>query len=222
MWVVKLGGSLDAAGRLGEWARALAFAPTRSASPLLVVPGGGPFADAVRAAQQRWPFDDRTAHAMAVLAMEQMAHLLCALAPSMARTDDVDDPPPSFGVPTARVWHPCRELLGGGWRDAGEIPADWTVTSDSLAAIVAARIRAQGLVLIKSAPLQAVAATVERLQSSGVVDAAFHDFGARCGCPVWLVGGSRPGVLCDLLGGDARAAVRVRFDSAAMPAPGRG
>jgi dihydroneopterin aldolase len=50
MWVVKLGGSLDAAGRLGDWARALAATPPSLRQPLLVVPGGGPFAHAVRAA----------------------------------------------------------------------------------------------------------------------------------------------------------------------------
>ena len=44
---------------------------------MVLVPGGGPFADAVRAAQPRMGFDDRAAHAMALLAMEQYG---CALA----------------------------------------------------------------------------------------------------------------------------------------------
>lgn len=221
MWVVKLGGSLDAAGHLGEWARALTASPPRSRQPLLVVPGGGPFADAVRAAQQRWRFDDRAAHVMAVLAMEQMAHVIRALAPGLAGTEDLTEPASSSGERAARVWHPRRELLGGVWPDAGRIPADWDVTSDSLAAIAAARAHAHGLVLVKSAPLHPPAATVESLQSTGVLDAAFHDFGARCGCPVWLVGGTRPGVLFDVLRGDNRAAVRVRFDPTAISAVGR-
>lgn len=222
MWVVKLGGSLDAAGHLGDWARALAAAPPRSRQPLLVVPGGGPFADAVRAAQQRWQFDDRAAHVMAVLAMEQMAHVIRSLAPGLASTDDLTAPGASSGERAARVWHPRRELLGGGWPDAGRIPCDWDVTSDSLAAIAAARVHAHGLVLVKSAPLFPPAATVESLQSTGVLDAAFHGFGARCGCPVWLVAGSRPDVLFELLRGEEHAAVRVRFAPAAMAGAGRG
>lgn len=222
MWVVKLGGSLDAAGRLGDWARALAGTPPRSPQRLLVVPGGGPFADAVRAAQQRWPFDDAAAHIMAVLAMEQMAHVICSLAPALVGTDDVTEPLATPRDRAARVWYPRRELLGGGWPDAWRIPCDWDVTSDSLAAIVAARVRAHGLVLVKSAPLQPPAARVESLQSSGVLDAAFDDFGARCGCPVWLVSGSRPRALFDLLHGDERTAVRVRIGSAATSAAGRG
>jgi len=221
MWVVKLGGSLDAAGHLGDWARALGESPPRSRQPLLVVPGGGPFADTVRTAQQRWPFDDRAAHSMAVLAMEQMAHVIRSLAPSLAATDDVTEPLAPSGDRAARVWHPRRELLGGGWPDAGRIPCNWDLTSDSLAAIVAARVHAHGLVLVKSAPLQPPAARVESLQSSGVLDAAFDVFGARCGCQVWLVSGSRPGVLFDVLRGDVGAAVRVRFGAAAVFAASR-
>jgi aspartokinase-like uncharacterized kinase len=218
MWVVKLGGSLDAAGHLGDWARALAQVQV----PMLVVPGGGPFANAVRGAQQRWQFDDRAAHLMAVLAMEQMAHLIRSLAPTLAGTDDVMGLAASSSDRAVRVWHPSRELVGGGWPDAGRIPCTWEVTSDSLAAIAAARVTATGLVLVKSAPLSPPAARVESLQSTGVLDPAFNDFGARCGCPVWLVGGSRPNVLFDLLNGYDRSALRVRFHPPAMSAVGRG
>jgi aspartokinase-like uncharacterized kinase len=48
--VVKLGGSLHDAAELGGWLAALAEAPGPAR---VVVPGGGPFADAVRAAQER-------------------------------------------------------------------------------------------------------------------------------------------------------------------------
>lgn len=212
MWVVKLGGSLDAAGRLGDWARALPRAPTS----LLVVPGGGAFADGVRAAQRRWALDERSAHAMAVLAMEQTAHLICALEPALGRTEDVGELA-AAGSRSARVWYPRRELLGGGWADAARIPATWDVTSDSLAAIAAARVGATGLVLVKSAPLWDRAAAVASLQSRGVVDAAFARFGAACGCPVWLLGAARPDAFFDLLAGrdTASGALRVRFERAA-------
>ena len=39
--------------------------------PLLIVPGGGPFADAVRAQDDRLGLSDEAAHWMAVLAMDQ-------------------------------------------------------------------------------------------------------------------------------------------------------
>jgi aspartokinase-like uncharacterized kinase len=79
MWVVKLGGSLAGSERLREWLAALAGQPG-----LVLVPGGGPFADAVRAAQGALRFDDATAHHLAMLAMEQYGRALCALQPGLA------------------------------------------------------------------------------------------------------------------------------------------
>ena len=46
---------------------------------MVIVPGGGAFADQVRLAQQHWQFDDKTAHSMAILAMQQMALLFKGL-----------------------------------------------------------------------------------------------------------------------------------------------
>ena len=65
--VVKIGGSLWRSPLLARWIAALRAFP----GPLTIVPGGGPFADAVRAAQPTMGFSDRAAHKMAVLAMEQ-------------------------------------------------------------------------------------------------------------------------------------------------------
>ena len=65
--VVKIGGSLWRSPLLARWIAALRAFP----GPLTIVPGGGPFADAVRAAQSPMGFSDHVAHKMAVLAMEQ-------------------------------------------------------------------------------------------------------------------------------------------------------
>ena len=70
--IVKLGGSHAFSPHLKNWLDAIAGC----AGCAVVVPGGGPFADAVRMAQPRMGFDDRAAHEMAVLAMEQYG---CAL-----------------------------------------------------------------------------------------------------------------------------------------------
>ena len=71
--VLKLGGSYAFSPHLKDWLDAIAAC----AGCAVVVPGGGPFADAVRMAQPRMGFDDRAAHEMAVLAMDQYG---CALA----------------------------------------------------------------------------------------------------------------------------------------------
>src|SRR5437763_974004 len=71
--VIKLGGSHAFAPHLAHWLDAIGHCAGR----IVVVPGGGPFADAVRDAQPRMGFDDSAAHRMALLAMEQYG---CALA----------------------------------------------------------------------------------------------------------------------------------------------
>ena len=59
MWIIKLGGSLLSSGSLKEW---LSIIVEFGAGKLVIVPGGGIFADQVRNAQQKYKFDDKTAH----------------------------------------------------------------------------------------------------------------------------------------------------------------
>ncbi|PZQ11630.1 MAG: aspartate kinase [Ancylobacter novellus] len=136
--VVKFGGSLlgspERDGLLAEAARAGA----------IVVPGGGPFADAVRAAQPRLGFGAGAAHAMAILAMEQTARALADLHPALAPCGDAA----AFAAARARgrgaIWLPAAMAL------AAPLPASWDVTSDSLSLWLAATLGADRLVLLKS------------------------------------------------------------------------
>ena len=73
--VIKLGGSLALAPALRTWLGTIAAAR----APVVVVAGGGPFADAVRAAQPVIGFGDRAAHRMAILAMAQFAEAMASL-----------------------------------------------------------------------------------------------------------------------------------------------
>ena len=88
MWVVKLGGSLHDAPALRHWLERLAILP---GPPRVVVPGGGPFADAVRALQPVLGVGELAAHRMAILAMQQFGLALQALEPrlSLAETDTI-------------------------------------------------------------------------------------------------------------------------------------
>ena len=75
--VVKLGGGVLAHAAHFDAALAAIGAAARDCR-LLVVPGGGPFADAVREVDRRVGLSDDAAHWMAVLAMDQYAHLVAA------------------------------------------------------------------------------------------------------------------------------------------------
>jgi 5-(aminomethyl)-3-furanmethanol phosphate kinase len=111
---------------------------------LLVVPGGGPFADAVRSVDRQVPLSDAAAHWMAVLAMDQYAHLLaerlgCGAVVRSAR--EADQALDGGRVPV---------LAPSQWLQQDDpLPHSWDVTSDSIAAWVAGAIGARRLVLVK-------------------------------------------------------------------------
>ncbi|MGZ8249810.1 amino acid kinase family protein [Methylomagnum sp.] len=164
-WVVKLGGSLSASDDLPRWLDVLAGAN------VVIVPGGGPFADQVREAQGRWQFDDRTAHVMAILAMAQYGHMLCGLQPRLRSATCFDEIAALIAEEHSVVWLPDPAQL-----PESEIPASWDVTSDSLAAWLAGRLGAGRLLLVKSAAIPAGEVPLARLMEEGVVDAAFGRF----------------------------------------------
>jgi len=149
--VVKVGGRLGhdegvrgVCLRLGELGRR---------HRLLVVPGGGAFADAVRDCDTRFGLSDDAAHWMAILAMDQYGRLLGELIPGARPTRSLDAiaeawggapvaEPPGDGAVTVLLPH---DLL----READPLPHLWAVTSDAIAAWVAAAVRAPLLVLLK-------------------------------------------------------------------------
>lgn len=182
MWVVKLGGSLMQAPELKSW---LDLLVAQEQFACIIVPGGGMFADAVRAAQRAGGFDDATAHRMAVLAMEQFAWLLQSLCPALTTASTTDDILDAARRPGATLWMPSRMVLGDP-----DIPANWQVTSDSLAAWLAGKLHAERLVLVKQADFSGQPASIGQLQAQGVLDAAFGEFSAGASCPVHVLGKS--------------------------------
>ncbi len=179
MWVVKLGGSLFGdLPRLREWLDLLA---TRGAGHVAIVPGGGRFADAVRAEQRRLGFGDLAAHNMAVLAMCQSALVLHAMQPALRFVDDAGSIGDVLRAGGTALWQPLDAL-----RDAPDALTSWDVTSDSLAARLAARLGARGLVIVKwDAP--PAGAGMEELTGGGYVDRAFSGFVRRFGGEVSFV-----------------------------------
>jgi 5-(aminomethyl)-3-furanmethanol phosphate kinase len=196
--VVKLGGSLLASPELPDLLRCLGgLAGSRA---LVVVPGGGPFADAVREACARRDPGPSAAHWMATLAMDQSAHLLAGLLPEAGLV----------GVP-AEVHEVTASkrlavLAPFAWlRRADPLPHGWHVTSDSFAAWVAAELGAPRLVLLKSveglaAPDGSLApeSDARAAAEQGVVDDHFPSALAP-GLECWILCGRHPERLAELL-----------------------
>lgn len=164
--VVKLGGSLAREPVLRDWLALLAQAG--AAGQAVVVPGGGAFADQVRAAQELWRFSDRVAHAMALLAMDQYARMLCGIEPRLQLAEDEIGMRACWSRGQTAIWLPAASVLHDP-----SIEASWDVTSDTLAAWLAARLKARALVLVKALAEAELARPLEALAQSGVVDQAF-------------------------------------------------
>jgi probable H4MPT-linked C1 transfer pathway protein len=141
--VVKLGGGVLPYTDLFDAALAAIAAAARERR-LVVVPGGGPFADAVRQVDRRLRLSHDAAHWMAVLGMDQHAHLIAARLGSGAVVTDMRGIVAAAGAGLVPVLAPSRWL-----READPLPHAWDVTSDSIAAWVAGAVGARRLVLIK-------------------------------------------------------------------------
>ena len=137
--VVKIGGGLLRAQGLEGLRRACAEATELARRrPVLVVPGGGPFADAVRAVDAQVGLADDVAHGLALRAMDQLGVLLARLLPAAELLT---------GLVAPRAL--ATGMAAPAFEGRPEILEAWAVTSDSLAVLAAAAIGAEEAVLLK-------------------------------------------------------------------------
>lgn len=176
MWVVKLGGSLQTSVQLTEWLRVLA---EYGAGKVIIVPGGGQFADQVRAMQSYWGFDDSVAHKMALRAMEQYAYMLQGIEPRLWAVSSSKELLCCVQTGRLAVWLPYNMTT-----ELNYLPASWQVTSDSLALWLADYLQADYLALIKSTKLPDDYLTVVQLVERGMLDDYFPDLMARVQLPI--------------------------------------
>jgi 5-(aminomethyl)-3-furanmethanol phosphate kinase len=165
--VVKLGGSYAFSSDLQGWLAAIAS----SAGDIVLVPGGGPFADAVRSAQPRMGFDDDAAHHMALLGMDQYGRALAALNKRFTPAASIAGIRRALRAGNVPVWSPTEMVL-----KRNDIPRSWEVTSDGLAAWLARRIGARRLLLIKHVDPPPDPIRIEDLVARGVVDRSLASF----------------------------------------------
>ena len=143
--VVKVGGGLARdAGDDALRALCVEIGAAGARHPLLVVPGGGEFADAVRAYDRRVGLEERSAHWMAILAMDQFGWLLCDLIPDALPCTQLASARDAAGRGQTPV------LLAAAMLASDPLPVSPAVTSDSIAAWVAGVVGAARVVLVKA------------------------------------------------------------------------
>ena len=170
--IVKVGGSL--------FHRIADLVPVLNASerPVFIIPGGGPFADAVR----QYNVDNDTAHWMAVAAMDQYGWYIA-----------------SHGIPTTKematpkkttVFLPYRYFL---LNDV--LPHTWDVTSDTIAAWVAGSLHLD-LLLLKSVDGIFLSGILQNRVTgpveSDVTDPFFIPFVVKNRIKATIINGSKP------------------------------
>lgn len=124
--VVKVGGSLF------DISQDLVPVFQSTGRPLLIVPGGGAFADSIR----NLPINNDSAHWMAICAMEQYGWYLHSFGLPITETLEIPDCP--------KILLPYKLL-----KVEDPLPHSWDVTSDTIAAWVAANLNLD-LLLLKS------------------------------------------------------------------------
>jgi aspartokinase-like uncharacterized kinase len=194
--VVKIGGRLGRGNNLRSLCEETARLARRHR--LLVVPGGGVFADTVRRCDARVGLSDTAAHWMAILAMDQYGLLLTDLIPGSSAVRSLDDARACAAKGRTPVLLPF-ELT---WtKDA--LPHAWDVTADSIAAWVAGLVDAGRLILVKDAkgmeaPMPGPAAvspgpvSLDQLAEWEGVDRFLAHILEGSNLDLWIIDGERP------------------------------
>ncbi|MCW4009650.1 MAG: delta 1-pyrroline-5-carboxylate synthetase [Candidatus Bathyarchaeota archaeon] len=140
--VIKVGGSL---AENPEALKALGFVLSGAAKKhrLVVVPGGGRFADAVRELDAKFGLPAVVSHRMAIFAMDQYGLLLSQVFPVAVACDSLGEALALAEKGKLAVFLPSKLLLQGD-----PFSPSWEVTSDSIAAYIAVRLGATKAVFV--------------------------------------------------------------------------
>lgn len=164
--VIKLGGSLLSRGR--ELVQLLREYAERTGHQLVIVPGGGPFADAIRAIAIQEEVSDDAAHWMAVLAMHQYGLFLADGDPTVPTIEQLEDVPAAGPL--------CIILPYAILRADDSLPHTWAVTSDTIAAFIALKLGERSFIKLTDVDgmLDEHGAVIERIQPHELIEQGFR------------------------------------------------
>lgn len=176
-WVIKFGGSLAGSEALGKGIRALA--PLR----VIIVPGGGPFADAIRACQMQLGFGDTLAHQLAIQAMGLYGQMLHGIEPRLKRATTIAHLRDQCERDQALLWLPDPDESC-----LSSLEASWHVTSDTLAVHLALTLGVPQVLLMKSLDSDPGDESLQDASDQGIVDRALPEKVRGSGIKLWRTG----------------------------------
>ncbi|HMD89080.1 MAG TPA: hypothetical protein VKF38_07955 [Anaerolineaceae bacterium] len=222
--VIKIGGSLGRGQHLGELC--MEISRLGAEHSLLVVPGGGDFADIVRDYYRRFQLSEITAHRMALLAMDQYGCLLCDLISESKLVSDLISARAVASEGRVPILLPASLLI-----QADPLPHSWQVTSDSIAAWIAGLAGAKRLILLKvidglfSVP-SPERPQIELVSEIGInelasypesVDEYLSSILALVELETWVINGLKPARLTELISSSWTTGTRISHNSSVRP-----
>jgi aspartokinase-like uncharacterized kinase len=195
-WVLKLSGSLDNEKTLSNLIRVIE--ELSSNFHIVIVPGGGAFADFIRARSTARGVSDETSHAQAVLSVCQFGYELIGRFQNGVAAHNRPQVEAALKSGATPVFIPYPYAV-----KQTSIPATWDATSDTIAAEVCRDLGIGGLVLLKSVDgiikngkLQAQVGKAS-LKKSDVVDPLFSSH-VKSGWDLFILNGRKPERLKEL------------------------
>lgn len=157
MWVIKIGGSWIKNANLKKLVKLLANIKNQN---LIIVPGGGIFADAVREASKLNNLSEHKSHFLALKSTEIFGHMIKSFEQKIHVTKSID----SFKV--KNLWLPSKIL-----KNEKNFKKNWESTSDSVATWLYSKIFASGLIFVKSISLgTGKSYDIKTLQKNKILD----------------------------------------------------
>lgn len=185
--IIKIGGSLQGSSYLGKVCEVLDS--VSKDHRLVIVPGGGRFADLVRESQEEHGLSDEVAHQMAIKGMEMYGLALGELCSEFSTTQDLE-----VAKEGRIIFMPLEAV-----EQSDDLEASWRVTSDSIAAWLCQKLGFDNLILVKrvngiqdDSLLSQI--SVEELESldQDVVDSKFSKILKKSEIRCWIVNGEYP------------------------------
>ncbi len=178
---------------------------------IIILPGGGAFADQVRNFQSLYKYSDSTAHKMAIMAEDIVGILMAEFIEDGILTYNLENIQKILSQSKIPILLPSKFLL-----ELDELPHSWDVTSDSIAVYFANKLKIDTVILVKDVDglftadpkKNPDAKLIKLIKSSDLkkydescVDKALYNFINKYKITVYLINGNFPVRIYQILNG---------------------
>ncbi|MHA1300080.1 MAG: amino acid kinase family protein [Candidatus Helarchaeota archaeon] len=208
--LIKIGGSLSKNPPIFK--KLFSIFPELVKNHLIVLlPGGGIFADQIREYHSKYKFSDTAAHKMAIISEDIVGILIGEYLKIGVLTDKLDEIPQIQRQSKIPIFLPSKYLL-----KIDELPHSWDITSDSIAVYLADKLKIENVILVKDVDglysadpkKNAEARLIKSITSSELkkiknscVDNALSDFIDKYRIICYLINGNFPERIKQILDG---------------------